>query len=67
MLSTDKPVYQPGQMIHLRALALETQGEAGDALAVLRQTVELARPEGAALMKTNDNRHLPAAGALIIL
>jgi len=24
LLSTDKPVYQPGQMIHLRALALDT-------------------------------------------
>ena len=23
LLTTDKPIYQPGQMIHIRALALE--------------------------------------------
>jgi LuxR family maltose regulon positive regulatory protein len=34
------------EVLALRALALETQGKAVDALAALRQAVELSRPEG---------------------
>lgn len=48
LISTDKPVYQPGQVIHLRALALDTL----DLRAANAQTITLtiADPQGNRLM-----------------
>jgi CD109 antigen len=49
LITTDKPVYQPGQVIHLRALALDTL----DLRAADTQTVTLtvADPQGNKLMQ----------------
>lgn len=49
LISTDKPVYQPGQVIHLRALALDTLDlRAADAQTV---TLTIADPQGNKLLQ----------------
>lgn len=55
LISTDRPVYQPGQMIHLRTLALDAldlRAAAGETM-----TITLADPQGNKLMR----RDLPTS------
>jgi uncharacterized protein YfaS (alpha-2-macroglobulin family) len=50
LLTTDKPVYQPGQVIHLRGLALDTLDM--HAAAGMTMTLSVADPQGNKLSRT---------------